>query len=287
MRNECSLENVKECDFAIIGANISGALMAYRLEQHFLKNIVIFEECSRNIRISKADKVPFYINRIVDIPKVQWKKVQISMKIWNRGEYFYKSNEDINRNYAKKITGGICPTTIERLQPRKDIFVPVYKNCSGRQTALLSMIYDNLNSTNIMFGTQIVNIDIESRIIVDAAGDKYKYKYLISTIPMRQFLSCTKMDEVFCLPCLVKSFYIDVKRSKSDGEYQVIYCPDQAIRINRVACLNKDVYIEATENLSNSTLNNDEKNFLESISYMFEGENFLLIIWSLFVDGYR
>lgn len=46
MRNECSLENVKECDFAIIGANISGALMAYRLEQHFLKNIVIFEECS-------------------------------------------------------------------------------------------------------------------------------------------------------------------------------------------------------------------------------------------------
>ena len=262
------IENMKKSyfDIVIIGANISGMLMALRLEEKDSKmKCAVFESETILQKLENADKIPFYINTPVDIPNINWDSENIITEIWDNNCFGSKPNEMQKNIYAKKITSRYCKTTLDNIVYKKKIFVPTNNKIEGRQKILLSSIYNNLKNTNITFNRKIISISMEKQEIVDSTGLTIKYKYLISTIPLPQLINILNIKMDYNLPCIVKPFYISVINVNFEKKYHVIYCVDKKVRINRIAYLGKKIYIESPEKFSSDSLNKTEKMFIQQI----------------------
>ena len=258
------LSKTSHFDVIIIGANISGALMALRLEQE--KNqfkIVVFEKTGISECYKNSDIIPFYINRRVDIPNIEWKCVSITTQLWDNYMFFSVADEKQRAMYAKKITGRHCKTTLDSITHKKTIFIPTNHKVDGRQKVILSSSYDSLKTTSIYFSRQVISIDINKKEVHDNHGNTVKYKYLISTIPLPQLLSMLNITSEFELPCYKKDFYINIIETDLANKYHVIYCSDPKVRINRIAYLRNKLYIESPIKIQLNTLNSTERAFIE------------------------
>lgn len=262
--------NEKYYDVVIIGANISGILMALRVEQE--KNplcAAIFESSDADKRLENSDKIPFYINRCVDIPHIEWKHREIKTQMWDNYSFCSEPNELQKAAYAQKITGRICKTTLDNITYAKTIFIPSDLHTEGRQKVILSSTYKNLKTTIIRFNRRIIEVDMINNEIHDDNGNTTKYKYLISTIPLPQFFSLAKISTKLNLPCYKKDFYINIKNVSQLEKYHVIYCADPQVRINRIAYLGDKLYMESPEKLFLEALNSTEQVFVEHSKEVF------------------
>jgi hypothetical protein len=263
MNNNFESKSKNHFDVVIIGANISGALMALQLEQLGNKSVAIFELRDKNSLLDSADNIPFYINRCVDIPNIKWRNEEIITQVWDNGRISNDVNESQKVSYAKKITGKICKTTLDNMIKEKIILVPSDSEVQGRQKSILLSVYQNLVTTSLNFSSNIIKVNAIKREIYDNNGKIASYKYLISTILLPNFISLLDGVIVPNVPCYKKDFYIDIKYLSTPEKYHVIYCADPNVRINRVAYLGNKIYIESPTQILK--INSYESVFIKKI----------------------
>lgn len=238
-------------DVLILGGGISGCLAAERLMQDFPDaHIQIIDKGDATIH-------PFHLHRL--IPEINslanLKPAMLHVNVWDGKEFKTQpSLMDINQ-YSMKIVGHI---QVNNLYSHGSIQIyPVEK--------------DRLMHPYKKMRDEIINIDIKNNTVI-SKDEYYIYKYLISTIPLPNFLALCKIKHG--IEFVNYPIHITKISMHETNMHQMIYNTDKNSNITRVTLLNDNLFIESKirgyspedhqfiENTFNVVISNEQRNLI-------------------------
>lgn len=132
-------------------------------------------------------------------------------------------------NFKKVIEGAFIKKEIDSSGYNAQFYYPK----SGGIQTLSNSIYDNIRDL-VLFNQPVTKIDLETKEVF--CGDKkYNYQYLISSIPLYEFLKLINLsDKTKNLKWnVVRAFFVAVP-SKKSPPFTWIYIPDSQNKIYRI-----------------------------------------------------
>lgn len=247
-------------DILIIGCNISGLIMAYKLSKIKNARVIAVEKENENNIFELADSIPFYINHPID--ELELNQIILETLIWYEDQEIDYCNKHISNLYSEKILSRVCNTTLLNYKHLKKIYIPK-KNIAG-QSYIISELKNRIVDKNVKcyYGMSITEIDQNQNIAFTNTGEIIKYKKCISTVPLNILCKIIKKDIPKNIICLSEPFAMKTI-DNTMYEYKVTYCADKHNRFYRIAKLYNKIYIESRQLLNYDALNHSEIKFLE------------------------
>jgi hypothetical protein len=260
-----------DCDILIVGAGISGLMMAKRLSFEFpQKNVLIVDRMlspSDKILIDSIDH-PFHLHRIIkEIPLLaNLSPENMRVNVFDGISFKEQpSLKDINK-YSKKIFSciqvsnitNVCNQTIYPIAMNK-----LYESLAfPKSYEFISGIIDRISPlSSLAFIKSKTEFTLATII---------NYKYLINTIPLNIFLEiCGERSSLSFVnhPIVISSVVME----NDTNLYQMCYCCDPDMSISRTTLLNKILFIErVSEAYEQDYTEKDKKFLLETYGIKYE-----------------
>ena len=252
--------------------------------EKFTGNILVIEKRNKNEIVGQADDIPYYFNREVNIPYLNLQPSSIIMRIWSQGKFYESTNLSMSTNYALKIVGKPCSTTIDHISGKKRIFVPQNSNAGGRRSALISLLFENFSEkAEVHFEEELISVKLDARTIY-IQDYEIGYGILINTLPMPDFYKISRLVPPCHLDFETNPFYMAIISREPKADYWATYCPDSDVRFNRCAILSDRIFIEAPMFFYLKMLHKSEQRFFEHLG-VFELFNSMRIMYKWTFPG--
>lgn len=224
-------------DIIIIGGGLSGNMMAKRA-QALLPNASI-------AIIDKGGFVnhSFHLHRPIEELNIEWAERNFFLGIWDGNMRSVITPQDVNQ-YSHKLYGKLQPSNIINFNSQQNSKIyPVSKQ------QLLASLDNNAE----IIRAEVQNIFPELQIVCTDGFTQFRYKYLINTIPLPEFLKLCGIGTT--LNFRTHAFNVNpIKLGYSSGMYQMIYNPDPQCSITRATLIDDTIYIESLEQYTKGDL---------------------------------
>lgn len=248
----------------ILGNGISAQLFMSYLKYHInIDYTCLVLEKNSKANIENIDDVPFYFNRVIDDFANFFIPITVKMGIYDKGDIIYQGNDTLAEKYSMKVLGLHSNNTIRFIEKEKTAYV--IKNSDGnigRKIAFYSELQKLNSDNNYFFDTEVVGVNVSSHKLYLSNGDKIKYDFLISTIPLNNLNRIAKQWHCINSSLNLYPFFINRFQIEPDNEYQVLYCTDDRIRFSRMAKLNDTVFLETRNKLDLEHTTLEEQKFM-------------------------
>ena len=238
---------VEEIEHLIIGAGLSGLMMGALLKRNFK---IIDGAPGPRLDVH----APFYLHAPLEWLPTTWKQVDVHHNVWDGNGFHRAPTIRMMNDYSRKITGKIIDTSLKFMDGSvKSGYIPS-NNLPGQ---VLNDLYDEVKA-NSSWGVKVIGIDpkrreVTAEVMGHAVGEvhQYRYKNLISTIPLPLLLSLTSraFDCNFRSDPIFTSVW-SIPETEATDAFQIIYITDPAEPIYRASLMGRSIILESMRDLS-------------------------------------
>ena len=151
-------------------------------------------------------------------------------------------------SYSKKVREIQHPSSIMEIGKRNKAFLPP----SNTLNSLLTEMFDHSGYEHFEFDKKVSKIDLKGSVTID--GEEYKFKYLINTMPLDNFLKLFTEDIDFKFDFKYNPIHVaNVGIDNIVPNWIInLYVPEADEPIYRISILNGVVSVESIEQLSDT-----------------------------------
>lgn len=226
-----------EVETVVIGGALSGLMAGYLLK----RNYVILEAAPR---LDFNLQSPFFLHAPIDWLPTNWKKISVIQQIYDGKEFRRAPTIKDMVDYSKKISHGKIMTTSLIFMDGKSQtgYLPI----DGRAGTIIQNLYEEVKE-KVRLGEKVLEIDIHNKIVL-ASSEQFKYKNLISTMPLPILLKMIKHQVNFefeSTPVYIKAY--TVPSSLSSEVYQILYMTNPSDTPQRISLMNDMIFVESNQ----------------------------------------